>query len=80
VKRITIDPPVYSDSLEQRYWGEIDSICWIELKDGSKVRVVLIPNGLKLRIARVLDPKNYPPEDFESAKEDDLLEDISDAH
>ena len=63
VSRMEIDPPVYSDSLEYRYFGEKDSGCWIHFRDGTKLGFVGIPNGVKLRIARVLDPENYPPAD-----------------
>lgn len=60
VSRVEIDPPVYSDSLEYRYFGERDSGCWIHFGNGTKLGFVGIPNGVKLRIARVLDPENYP--------------------
>jgi hypothetical protein len=61
VSRVEIDPPVHSDSLEYRYFGEKDSGCWIHLRNGAKLGFVGIPNGVKLRIARVLDPENFPP-------------------
>jgi hypothetical protein len=61
VRSITLDPAVLSDSLTYRYWGELDSIMTIEFKSGEKLVMSLIPNGVKLRMARVLDPEQYPP-------------------
>lgn len=60
VSRVTIDPPVYSDSLNYTWWGEKDSRCWIEFRDGEKLLATFMPNGVKLRMARVLDPENFP--------------------
>ncbi|MFQ6107888.1 MAG: hypothetical protein ACE5QF_09965 [Thermoplasmata archaeon] len=57
---VEISPPVYSDSLEYRYWGEVDSVCTIKLRNQKRILLSLIPNGVKLRMARVLDPENFP--------------------
>lgn len=60
VKKIILNPPVLSDSLKYRYWGELDSVITIEFESGEKLVTSLFPNGVKLRMARVLDPETYP--------------------
>ncbi len=60
VEEISLKPSIESDSLEYRYWGVPDSVCRIKLTNGSIVQVSLMPNGVKLRMARVLDPENFP--------------------
>jgi hypothetical protein len=64
VAQVTLDPPVTSDDLSVDWWGkkrgELDSLCTIRTREGREIRLVAMPNGLKLRIARILDPEHFP--------------------
>ncbi len=60
VLRIVLDPPIESDSLEYRYWTR-PSLCTIHFADGKRFEIMHVPDGIKLRVARVLDPENFPP-------------------
>lgn len=61
VERVTLSQPIESDDPERiDWWGGPRSLMTIQFRNGKKMQHGWIVEGLQLRIARVLDPKNHP--------------------
>ncbi len=61
VSCVKLDPHTESDSLQWQWIGYRISKCRIDFENGETLPIAYMPNGLMLRIARVLDPENFPP-------------------
>lgn len=61
VERVTFSLPIESDDPQKiDWWGGPRSLLTIQFRNGRKMESGFIVEGLQLRIARVLDPKNHP--------------------
>jgi|SRR3990172_209711 len=59
-QRVTVEPPVTTPKLDISFWGEVDSKCTVYLRDGQGILLAMMSNGLKFRIAGILDPTGHP--------------------
>ena len=61
VEKVILSRPILSDDTKHvDWWGEPTPKMTVILRDGSQVDLSAIQDGIKLRIARVLDPENHP--------------------
>ena len=60
VSHVVLDPPVEDVARGHEWFGKTGRM-WVYLKrDGKPVELHTLMVGLKLRVARVLDPKHFP--------------------
>ncbi len=69
VASISLNPPVGTVADAIKWWGRTSNLR-IEFRDDTKPPIQLnnIPDGVKLRVARALNPERYPGDPLEPAR------------
>lgn len=60
VERIVLSRKILSDDTKHVDWWGFTPRMTVKLRDGREKNLTMIQDGIKLRMARVLDPENHP--------------------